>query len=176
MEHGKVLVSRPVVVRLVEDDPIRRDSVNGGDSLHCQLVLGEVLLGSGDKGIDHCVLTELRLNLLLVGLEGLVDSSVSGSQGCIPLEHNAVASCQRNDGRRTKNQGGGIKLRQLSGHSGVEDHLVVKGILVLELAGLVSLMDLDEECCLLSDGLLDIQRGLGCENCGADEPSGPGSG
>ena len=76
---------------------------------------------------------------------------------------------QRGDRGGTKNKRRGVQLPELGQHASVEDDLVVSGVLVRELALLVGLVDLDEQRGLLSDGLLDLKSGLGCENRGPDE-------
>ena len=97
VQHGQVLVSRPVDVLVIEDNAIGRDSVDSRDGFESHLVLGEVLVGDRHNSVQHRVLTELGLDLLLVCLEGLVNSSVGGSQRGIPLEHDAVSSHQGGD-------------------------------------------------------------------------------
>ena len=169
VEHSQVLVSRPVDVLVVEDNPVRRDLINSSNRLEGHLVVSDLVLGVRDESIDHSILAELSLDLLLVGLEGLVNSGVSSSQRGIPLEHYAVSSHQRGDGGGTKNQGGGIKLRQLGGHSGIENNLVPSGVLVVELAILVGLVDLNKKRSLLSQSLLNLEGCLGGENRGADK-------
>nr|DAY24521.1 MAG TPA: hypothetical protein [Caudoviricetes sp.] len=176
VQHRQVLVRGPVDVLVVEDNAIGRDSVNSRNGLESHLVLGEVLVGDRHDGVQHRVLTELGLDLLLVGLEGLVDSGVSCSQRGVPLEHDSVTGDQRGDRGRPKNQGGGIKLRQLGGHSGVEDDLVASGVLVGELTILVGLVDLDEKGSLLGEGLLNLESGLGRENSGTDKANGTSGG
>ena len=174
MEHSQVLICGPVDVIVVEDNPVRRNLVDSCNSLKGQLVVSDLVLSVGDKGVDNSVLAELGLDLLLVGLEGLVNSGVGGSQRCVPLEHDTVSSHQRGDGGGTENKGGGIKLRQLCGHSGVEDNLVPSCVLVGELAVLVSLVDLDEKSSLLSQSLLNLEGRLGGKNCGTDKSNGTG--
>nr|DAS59979.1 MAG TPA: hypothetical protein [Caudoviricetes sp.] len=169
VEHRQILIGGPVHVLIIEDNAIGRDSVDSRDGLESHLVLGEVLVSYRDDSVQHRVLTELGLDLLLVGLEGLVDSGVRCSERCVPLKHDAVTGDQRSDRGRPKNQGWGIKLRQLGGHSGVEDNLVPSGILVGELAVLVGLVDLDEKSGLLSQSLLNLEGCLGGENGGPDE-------
>nr|DAI41562.1 MAG TPA: hypothetical protein [Caudoviricetes sp.] len=169
VQHRQVLVRGPVDVSVIEDNAIGRDSVDSSNRLEGQLVVSDLVLGVGDEGVDHSVLAELSLDLLLVGLEGLVDSGVRCSERGIPLEHDAVTGDQRGDRGGTENKGGGIKLRQLGRHSGVEDDLVPCGVLVSELAVLVGLVDLDEKGGLLSQSLLNLEGCLGGENRGTDE-------
>nr|DAT14348.1 MAG TPA: hypothetical protein [Bacteriophage sp.] len=176
VEHRQVLVSRPVDVLVVEDNPVRRDLVDGSNRLEGQLIVRDLILSVGDEGVDHSVLAELGLDLLLVGLEGLIDSGVCSSQRGVPLQHDAVTGDQGSDRGRPKNQGGGIKLRQLGGHSGVEDNLVPSGILVGELAVLVGLVYLDEKSSLLSQSLLNLEGCLGGENRGTDKADGTSGG
>ena len=174
VKHRQVLIGGPVHVLVIEDNTIGRDSVDSRDGLKSHLILGEVLIGDRHDGIQHRVLTELGLDLLLVGLEGLVDSGVSCSQRGVPLEHDAVTGDQRGNRGRPKNQGGGIKLRQLGCHSGVEDNLVPSGVLVGKLSVLVGLVDLDEKGGLLSQSLLNLEGCLGGENRGPDEADSTG--
>ena len=176
VEHSQVLVSRPVDVLVVEDNAVGRDSVNSRDGLESHLVLGEVLISDRHDGVQHRILTELGLDLLLVGLEGLVNSGVRCSERGVSLEHDAVTGDQRGNRGRPKNQGGGIKLCQLGGHSGVEDDLVPSGILVGELSVLVGLVDLDEKSSLLGQSLLNLESCLGGENSGPNEADSTGCG
>ena len=174
MQHSQVLVSRPVDVLVIEDNAIGRDSVDSRDGLESHLVLSKVLISDRHDGVKHRVLTELGLDLLLVGLEGLVDGSVGCSQRGITLEHDPVSGDQRGDRGCTQNKGGGIKLRQLGGHSSVENDLVPSGVLISQLAVLVGLVDLDEKGGLLGQSLLNLEGCLGGENSGPDETNGTG--
>ena len=87
-----------------------------------------------------------------------------------------MAGDQRSNRGRPKNQGGGIKLRQLGGHSGVKDNLVPSGVLVCELAVLMGLVDLDEKGGLLGQSLLNLEGRLGGENGGPDKSNGTSGG
>ena len=169
MQHSQVLIGRPVDVGVVKDNSVRRDTVYSSDSLESHLVIGEVLISSRHKSVENSVLTKLGLDLLLVGLEGLVHSGVRCCERGVALQHDPVTGDQRSDRGRPKNQGGGIKLGKLGAHSSVEDYLVVQGVLVRELSILVGLVDLDEKSGLLSNGLLNLESSLGGENSGPDE-------
>nr|DAY33972.1 MAG TPA: hypothetical protein [Caudoviricetes sp.] len=176
VQHRQVLIGGPVHVLVVEDNAIGRDSIDSRDGLESHLVLGEVLVSYRHNSVQNRVLTELGLDLLLVGLESLVNSGVRCSERGVTLQHDTVTGDQGSNRGRPKNQGGGIKLRELGGHSGVEDDLVPSGILVRELTVLMGLVDLDEKCGLLSQSLLNLESGLGGENRGTDKANGTSSG
>ena len=170
VQDGQVLISGPVDVVGAEHNPVGRNtsrSVRYG--LDVETVASEFLLSLGGNRLEDGLLPELGLDLLLVGLECLVDCSVGGSQGGITLQHDAVTRSKRGDRCGTENKRGGIKLPELGQHTGVEDDLIVGGVLVGELTLLVGLVDLDEQRGLLGDSLLDLESGLGSENRGSDE-------
>nr|DAO88846.1 MAG TPA: hypothetical protein [Caudoviricetes sp.] len=171
VKRRQVLVSRPVVVGLIEDDAIRR-GVTILENRLCRLAVHHELLSGNRDSLEDSVLTELSLDLLLVRLEGLVNSGVGGSQRGVPLEHDAVTSSQSSDRSSAQNQRRSVQLTELGRHSSIQDNLVVCGILISELTLFLGLMDLDEKRSLLRHSLFKLEGGLGSENGGPDEASG----